>query len=472
MVCGRDDEKSDVFAPFDLDKNVDDNEKTLLEEEKQFTRGDDNDDSNDIGNGKHNDVFADFNLDNIVRENEELDRKKREALQQQNGLAAETETAVGGKKLPRMQFPRIISVKHKNANSEGGSNPTSKATTLNNAKELSTSKEDDDNFRTKIRSGLLAGHGKQQKSVTSTDITSTSLSKTGDRGEKRENYKKASSEGSEIAEGGGGDNDNDNDNSVGRQPRHLSVDEENDDVEGVLQWESSIPEVENIFAEFDLDAIVQDYERLSRKIHGATPDDLESVDSGEDTTRYDLCHKCFDTAPRISACFLRVLLPLWFLVLLAIGLGYVLGRFEEDDEYERNDEAMKNRFIVESFPLDDLLLFASSVPAACVDTFIERRFNVTLSQNESLAPGNDLDELLGNDVIFPDIDDLDPNNKSTIVQDLLSFMGSCIGFGTDLLGEIVGLDDRIQGFSFSLTFDFIRCWNQTELGTVNVCCVR
>ena len=442
MVWGRDDdEKSDVFAPFDLDRKVDDNEKKLLEEEKKFTRGDDGNGNNNGNNGKHDDVFADFNLFNIVRENEELDRKKREALQQkqQDVVEAEKDSAVGGKKRLRVQFPRKISVQNENVNSAGG-----------------------------------PGHGKQQKSVTvSTAITSTSLSKTDGDGEKVEKYQKSPSGGLEIGDSGDdNDDENDDDNSVGHQPRLLSVDEENDDLEGVLQWESSIPEVENIFAEFDLDAIVQDYERLSRKIHGATPDDLKSVDSDEDTTRYNLCHKCFDRVPRISACFFRVLLPLWFLVLLAIGLGYVLGRFEEEEEYERNDEAMKNRFLVESLPLDELLRFASSVPAACVDTFIETRFNITLSQNDSLAPETDLEELLGNDAILPEIDDLDPSDDSTIVQDLLSFMRSCIGFGSDLLGEIVVLGYGIQDIPLILTFDFIRCWNTTELGTVNVCCVE
>ena len=457
MVWGRDDdEKSDVFAPFDLDTKVDDNEKKLLEEEKQYTIRDDGDDN--IGNGKHDDVFADFNLDNIVREKEESDRRKRETLlQKQNDVvAAEEDSDVGGKKRPRVQFPRIIAVKNKDTNSEGGSSSIrSKPTALKNA---------------------IAGHDKKRKSASSTAITSTSLSKTDDGDEKEEKYQeKDSDKGLEIGDsvGENDDDDDDDDDSVEHQPRHLSAVQENDDLEGVLQWESSVPEVENIFADFDLDAIVHDYERLSRKIRGATPDDLKSIDSDEDVTRqHNLCHKCFKTVPRVSACFFRVLLPLWFLVLLAIGLGYVLGRFEEEEEYERNDEAMRNRFLVESFPLDELLVVASAVPAACVDTFVETRFNITLSQNESLSSDIDLEEILGSDVIFPHVDDVHPSDNSTILQDLLSFMGPCIEFGTDLVDEVGGfLIDRskgIQDLSFSLTFDFIRCWNTTELGPVNV----
>ena len=456
MVWGRDnDEKSDVFAPFDLDRKVVDNEKKILAEEKQYGIGGGSD--NSIGNG-YDDVFADFNLDNIVRDKEESGRRKRESLpqKQQNVVAVEEDSDSGGKKRPRVQFPRIIAVKNEEVNSEGGSSSIQpKPTTLKNA---------------------IAGYEKQQKSATSTAITSASLSKSDDDAGKEKKYqKKDSYEGFEIRDSvDKNDDGDDDDHSVEHQTRHLSAVQENDGSEGVLQWESSVPEVENIFADFDLDAIVHDYERLSRKIRGATPDDVKSIDSDEDVTRqYNLCHKCFETVPRVSACFFRVLLPLWLLVLLAIGLGYVLGRFEEEDEYERNDEAMRNRFLVESFPLDELLPVASAVPAECVDTFIETRFNIKLSQNKSLAPDNNFEELLGSDVIFPNVDDLDPSDNSTILEDLLSSMGPCIEFGTDLVDEIGGFmierSKGIQDLSFSLTFDFIRCWNTTELGPVNVC---
>jgi hypothetical protein len=153
-------------------------------------------------------------------------------------------------------------------------------------------------------------------------------------------------------------------------------------------------------------------------------------------------------------------------------LGYVLGRFEEFEEYERNDAAMRNRFMVESIPTNDTLTYVSSILAACVDEFIEGKFNITLDGNNTLAQDIDLDVVLNSTLIFSNMDELDPSNNITeLIQDLSSFVESCISFGDELLLEVLKLSDSVDSFTdldFSLTFDWIRCWNTTELGPVNV----
>lgn len=90
-------------------------------------------------------------------------------------------------------------------------------------------------------------------------------------------------------------------------------------------------------------------------------DDDGNDDNGEEElddnglARYRCIGSIVNSWPRTTAFVCRIILPLWLLIGIAIGLGYLLGKYEETNEYVQNDEIVRERFVLKQFPINQTL---------------------------------------------------------------------------------------------------------------------
>ena len=179
------------------------------------------------------------------------------------------------------------------------------------------------------------------------------------------------------------------------------------------------------------------------------------------------CARCMDRWPRMTAICCHVFLPLWLLVAISLGFGYLLSRYEGPNETADNDSILRNRFFIEKFPSDQIIERMSSLPEDCLDVWVSLKMNETIeAQNPLLEAINAVVPLSP----FPDVQpSLDNQTNEEIIAELGEYMDACGNLSssfTDIIIDYTRRETTALAFA-DLTFNWIRCWNNTEYGSSN-----
>jgi hypothetical protein len=149
--------------------------------------------------------------------------------------------------------------------------------------------------------------------------------------------------------------------------------------------------------------------------------------------------------PRCSAFFLRILLPLWALVCVALIGGWWLSDLEAPEEYDMNDVIVKARFqfdLSDSRKYEDQLI---ALPSTCFYGYL----NDTNLSLETSSKNNSLSTV-------------------DMLIDLDIYLKECSKNATQLLD----LNDDVQEQAYAyaivpLSFNWIRCWDSEKYGKQN-----
>jgi hypothetical protein len=279
-------------------------------------------------------------------------------------------------------------------------------------------------------------------------------------------------------------------------------------------WWVSPHSADTIFSDFDLDSIVKDYEKLQRKINYQAgtnkydmifdKNDANSNNNNDTDDKYDINNSTsmgitvryqsikkfwLHNFPRLHGILFRVLLPLWIMVLITILLGIVLARFEIDGEIEANNAIMRGKYELSKYPYDETLNFLFGLPTICFDYYLYKKLDKTGDTNytmDGLMGGETQQDMLDatftynkNNIAnltlwvgdrFPPVEVGDDNDDPAIaVSEIREYLGVCENAGADLIQNFVEITSarRDTALTDTMSFNWMRCWNTTELGTVN-----
>jgi hypothetical protein len=229
----------------------------------------------------------------------------------------------------------------------------------------------------------------------------------------------------------------------------------------------------DIFADFDLDAIVRDYETMQRKMNHAPGKDKGEEDKVSDEAenyagmyRYrNMKQMWLDNFPRLHGIIFRIMVPLWILVAVSLLLGYYLAGFEEESEYQANDSVMASRFRFHQLPYDETLKFLLVLPTACFELYTHLKINQT---GATVPPSAiELNYWFGEN--FPEIPPLNSSadvDVEEIAAEIAGFLVACESIATEQVVNQLNYTDTEAAFEAAtgsaLSFDWVRCWD-TEL---------
>jgi hypothetical protein len=219
---------------------------------------------------------------------------------------------------------------------------------------------------------------------------------------------------------------------------------------------------------------------------------------------------CMHRWPRTVAVLGKICL-LWTLILWALCFGFILSRVEGPSEIHTNDRIMAQRWLFKALPLREIFVAVTNLPTACMEKFVQEQLvgqrwssviaaaNITNSST-LLVPGLmdpnatiDNQTLLGLEQIMenefrrleglenltmPQVPFLEDNaTMEEVLKELHNYLQLCeesalfmIDYAYNAIQEIA--EDRLN-FSDGvvatdpLTFNWNRCWNNTELGNPN-----
>jgi hypothetical protein len=193
-------------------------------------------------------------------------------------------------------------------------------------------------------------------------------------------------------------------------------------------------------------------------------DTFDSYDNG--LARYPCARKVIDAWPRTTVFVCRILLPLWLLIAIALGFGYLLGRYEEPNEYLQNDEIVRERFVLQQFSLNTTLTAMWNISLECIDYYTDAKDENT---NTTSLDGYLETHLAakGFDHVFPNVTPgLNKQSTEEILEEVRQYMGICSrianSLGEDIL-KYVKAEGQTEAYA-DLTFNWIRCWNSTLYG--------
>ena len=493
MVIIKKEIKKGIFADYQLDNAVRSNEQQLEEEEES--------EINASSEYVNDDIFKDYNLDEILKENEEHAKQKRR-------LKAKAMTG-----------------KDKNDISDGNDNDNEKHSKGNGN-------------GNRLRSLFLRNKGKSNNN----DADNNNQGGGGGEYETAPSTKKNSRSGTTVTtipeedennhDGEGDyydddDDDDDDDSAViftAEEGRKKEVGYAAGAGEGVptnSDWWVSPHSADKIFTDFDLDAIVKDYEKLQRKINfqpgtGSKYDNIygddnkndgngngNGNDDGNNDNKYDLNNKTsmgitvryrsikkfwLDYFPRLHGILFRVLLPLWIMVGFTILLGMVLAKFEINDEIEENNAIMRGKYELIKYPYDETLNFLFGLPTVCFDYYLYKKTNETdanytmtgLMGGDTQQDMIDATHTYNEDNIanltlwvgdrFPPVEvGYDNDDPLITISEIKEYLQVCEDAGSDLIQNFIDITSaKMESTSTNtMSFNWMRCWNTTELGSVN-----
>jgi len=225
---------------------------------------------------------------------------------------------------------------------------------------------------------------------------------------------------------------------------------------------------DTIFNDFDIDAIVKDYERMHRKTNYATAVDLDDIEEENNnphvmgiSKRYrNLRTLWLENFPRTHGIVFRIVLPLLLIIITTLFLGKELAKLEKGEEIANNNALIRAQHTLTGFPTDSLFSITDG-PTACFNQYLDQKLqrNKT-NENKTILSGLDIP------VVSPVMDFSDPE---TTMNEINSYMQTCKDTANTALQHFIDykqleLEAATQG---SLTFSWIRCWNTTILGDVN-----
>ena len=290
--------------------------------------------------------------------------------------------------------------------------------------------------------------------------------------------------------------------------------EENTCVVSDYHWVSPHA-ADTIFSDFDIDEIVKDYEKLHRKINfGANmgrkldSDEIEEEENNEQILgiriRYrTLVNLWLENFPRTNAIIFDVVLPLLLIIAVTVVLGIFLAEFEIDNEIKTNDEIVRAQFELLEYPYQNDLSLLLVLPSICLHYFVDQKnqkpkpFNISSSQAtiSNIASDMAIDTIINNtdntsaaldvkmtisthinetiisQIIelaghnFPPVTPGFDSNQSFTIHQMQSYVDVCSAAASKILNTIPPTE-RAE-VAQSLSFNWMRCWNTTELGDVN-----
>lgn len=165
--------------------------------------------------------------------------------------------------------------------------------------------------------------------------------------------------------------------------------------------------------------------------------------------------------PRSCACIGGIILPLWLLVFVAFLGGKFLASFEAPQEFETNDAILASRttFLLTKGGLSDMIDKLLKLPQSCLYDYLKmykpEGTNTTLYE---LFMGNST--YLDGELNLADLTIL------AQIPGLSAYMEEC-GFEAEIVINAlleIRNDTSVELASQSLTFNWIRCWNETLFG--------
>jgi hypothetical protein len=234
----------------------------------------------------------------------------------------------------------------------------------------------------------------------------------------------------------------------------------------------------DVFADFDLDGIVRDYERMQRKINHAPVTENKGTAKNDDNQELDhyaalyryrsLKQMWLDNFPRLHGIIFRILAPLWILVAISLLLGHVLAGYEEESEYQANDGVMVNRFLFQQLPYRETIDFMLELPTTCFDSYLLLKKNNT---NVTLPP--EFEYLFGEDFLDLPSFNNSANGDGDEFDQIAEYMVACEALGLEIVSSRINFTDTKAAFAAAtgtaLSFDWIRCWDTDVYGMYMRC---
>ncbi len=189
-----------------------------------------------------------------------------------------------------------------------------------------------------------------------------------------------------------------------------------------LYWKSP---ADDIFAEFDLSAIVRDYEKLQRKFkyppRRVVPDNIDHEHDHFTEELKKLRYKnikewWLDNFPRCHRIIFRVLIPQLIAMAIAIGLGYLLAQFEIDEQYRWNYAASAKKKLQVGTP------FLFGLPMLCFNHYLTSKAqsysNVTITNDTMMQQS--LSQWFG--IEFPPVSPAFADDIQETIEEMKSYM--------------------------------------------------
>ena len=229
---------------------------------------------------------------------------------------------------------------------------------------------------------------------------------------------------------------------------------------------------DTIFRDFDIDAIVKDYERIHRDttygVPGKNGNILDDIDEENNNNEHVLGIKVryrtilmfwLENFPRTHGILFRILIPLFLIIGITYLLGWYLAILEKGDEIANNNAIIRAQYNLTGFPEEDLY-FLSSSPGICFDHYLEQK-----------RPGNEpfKNSTILSELDFPPISPGTDTDPEALINEIQAYMTVCNNAVNATLDKHTNYkESEIDAASqAAMTFHWIRCWNTTTYGNVN-----
>jgi hypothetical protein len=148
------------------------------------------------------------------------------------------------------------------------------------------------------------------------------------------------------------------------------------------------------------------------------------------------------TWPRCFYFIVGVIIPLWILIFLSLFLGKFLARFEFPVEIEDNNAILASRASFIFYEQEDYLFLVTALPKSCYQEYLKDNNGTDLVEGEEMEAG----------ILLEYIQECSERYVEPMLEERRERL----------------LNSTTDGvFASSLSFNWIRCWNESdeELGT-------
>jgi len=170
--------------------------------------------------------------------------------------------------------------------------------------------------------------------------------------------------------------------------------------------------------------------------------------------------------PRCWSILCAIFIPLWVLIGCSVLGGYILAGFEAPVEVEANDAILANRHIFVELDWKAVVEKVLKLPQFCFDRYLQ---DVLLPGKNmtDIGPGEGVDWIDWWEGLDGDTSEL-LNDLFDLLEDMREFMETCGNTAQEILEQVWALNSDIEVTLAAqpLSFNWIRCWNRTELGDV------
>lgn len=238
----------------------------------------------------------------------------------------------------------------------------------------------------------------------------------------------------------------------------------------------------------------------SRAIHFTPYSSITSVKKALEQRKYrQAWRNCKGRWPRCFAVMVKTA-SLSCLICWALALGYYLSTFEGPQEVDSNDMFMRQSYLLAELPVSETINLLLNLPTECFDRFLQGK--ATAENITELMDGgvltNKVDSLQSNQfwndttnqailihgnnyslreaaLLLANESSLSPrldqSNTTEVLLELYKYMEMCENVSSYYLYSLINYTKEsaawVNDTSDVLSFNWIRCWNRTELGDPN-----